>query len=136
MYYFMWRILTGLHDEITISFLPVGHTKFSSDCGFGLLKQKYKKTFVGCLDDIVKVVNQSAKPNWAQLVGAQDDSNTVPMYNWADYFDRDGPILLFTDISDTSICTEIICRYQCRYRYYTLKPRQVYYRNFIVVIHS
>ena len=47
---------------------------------------------------------------------------------------RDGPILLFTDISDTSICTEIICRY--RYRYYTLKPRQVYYRNFIVVIHS
>ena len=49
---------------------------------------------------------------------------------------RDGPIPLFTDISDTSICTEIICRYQYRYQYYTLKPRQVYYRNFIVVIHS
>ncbi|XP_065893388.1 uncharacterized protein [Dysidea avara] len=87
MCYFMWRILTGLHDEITISFLPVGHTKFSPDWGFGLLKQKYKKTFVGCLDDIVKVINQSAKPNWAQLVGAQDGSNIVPMYNWADYFD-------------------------------------------------
>ena len=63
-----------------------GHTKFSPDWGFGLLKQKYKKTFVGCLDDIVKVINQSAKPNWAQLVGAQDGSNIVPMYNWADYF--------------------------------------------------
>ena len=45
---------------------------------------------------------------------------------------RDGPIPLLTNISNTSICTKIICRY----RYYTLKPRQVYYRNFIVVIHS
>ena len=87
MYYFMWRVLTGLNDEITISFLPVGHTKFSSDWGFGLLKQKFKKTFVGCLDDIVRVVNQSAKPNWAQLVGAQDGSNIVPMYDWAEHFE-------------------------------------------------
>ena len=28
MYYLMWRVRTGLHEEVTISFLPVGHTKF------------------------------------------------------------------------------------------------------------
>ena len=27
MAYFMWRILTGLHEQIKISFLPVGHNK-------------------------------------------------------------------------------------------------------------
>jgi len=26
MYYLMWRIMAGLHDEVTISFLLVGHT--------------------------------------------------------------------------------------------------------------
>ena len=36
MGYLMWRVLTGLHREIKISFLPVGHTKFASDWCFGL----------------------------------------------------------------------------------------------------
>jgi len=29
--YFMRRVLTGLHKEITFSFLIVGHTKFAPD---------------------------------------------------------------------------------------------------------
>ena len=29
MAYFMWRVLVGLHEDIKISFLPVGHTKFA-----------------------------------------------------------------------------------------------------------
>ena len=31
MYYLAWRVLVGLNDEITLSFLLVGHTKFSPD---------------------------------------------------------------------------------------------------------
>ena len=31
MYYMMYRILAGLHDDVVVSFLPVGHTKFSPD---------------------------------------------------------------------------------------------------------
>ena len=38
MCYLMWCVLIRLHDEITISFLPVKHTKFFPDAGFGLLK--------------------------------------------------------------------------------------------------
>ena len=37
--YLLWRTVVGLHDKITLSFLIVGHTKFSPDWCFGLLKQ-------------------------------------------------------------------------------------------------
>ena len=42
---------------------------------------------VGCLDDIVRAVNLSATANVAQLVGTQDGSTVVPMYEWSTYFD-------------------------------------------------
>ena len=84
MYYCMWRVLVGLHE---ISFLPVGHTKFSPDWCFGLLKKKYRKMKIGCLDDIVKAVHQSGSPNVAQLVGTQGGKIMVPMYNWSEFFE-------------------------------------------------
>ena len=87
MAYFMWRVLTGLHEEIKISFLPVGHTKFAPDWCFGLFKRHYRLTKIGCLDDIVRAVNLSATANVAQLVGTQDGSTVVPMYEWSTYFD-------------------------------------------------
>ena len=86
MDYLMWRVQTGQHEEITWSFLPVGHTKFFPDAGFGMLKRKYKLTKVGCLDDIVKVVNQSASMNHAQLVGDQQGNVIVPVYDWISFF--------------------------------------------------
>ena len=80
--------MVGLHDEIIISFLPVGHTKFSLDWCFGLVKRKYRKMKIGCLDDIVKAVHQSGSPNVAQLVGTQDGDIIVPMYNWSEFFEE------------------------------------------------
>ena len=38
--YLLWRVLTGLHDNITLSFMIAGHTKFSPDWCFGLLKKR------------------------------------------------------------------------------------------------
>ena len=40
--YLVWRTLTGRHTSITLSFLPVGHTKFSPDWCFGLFKRQYR----------------------------------------------------------------------------------------------
>ena len=59
--------VAGLHKSIAISFLIVGHTKFAPDWAFGLLKQHFRKTRVNCLDDLVRVVEGSAKVNHAQL---------------------------------------------------------------------
>ena len=77
--------MTGLHKSICLSFLVVGHTKFSPDWCFGLLKQKFKRTAVNSLDDLVSVVNQSAVVNKTQLVGSQSGEVMVPTYDWADY---------------------------------------------------
>lgn len=86
MQYLAWRVLAGLHKTVKISFLIVGHTKFSPDWCFGLIKQKLRRTNVNCLDDIVKVVESSAEANHAQLVGTQNGDILVPTYNWSSYF--------------------------------------------------
>ena len=86
--YLLWRVMVGLHHSITLSFLVVGHTKFSPDWCFGLLKQRFRRTKVGCLDNLVKVVDSSAGVNIAQLVGTQEGEKLVTTYNWAAYFAR------------------------------------------------
>ena len=52
IWYYIWRVMTGLHHAIEYSFLVAGHTKFSPDWCFGLLKQKTRRTFTSSLFDI------------------------------------------------------------------------------------
>lgn len=87
MQYMAWRVMVGLNKKITVSFLIVGHTKFSPDWCFGLFKQTFRRKNIGCLDDIVQAVESSATVNHAQLVGTQDGEVLVPTYNWAEFFD-------------------------------------------------
>ena len=82
-----WRVLSGLNKSITLSFLIVGHTKFSPAWCFGLFKQLYRRTKIGCLDDIARVVEKSAEAHHTQLVGTQDGRVLVPTYDWAEFFD-------------------------------------------------
>ena len=87
MYYLMWRCLTGLHDEIKISFLIVGHTKFAPDWSFGLLKQCFRRTKIGDLDDIANCTSRSSFVNVPQLIGSLDGTKFVPTYDWSTFFD-------------------------------------------------
>ena len=66
----------------------VGHTKFSPDWCFGLLKQRLRRCTIDCLDDLVKEVERSADANQAQLVGTQSGETLVPMYNWVNHFNH------------------------------------------------
>ena len=84
--YLLWRTIVGLHTKITLSFLVVGHTKFSPDWCFGLLKQRFRRTNVSCLDDIAEVVDSSAHVNIPQLVGTQEGDILVKCYDWATMF--------------------------------------------------
>ena len=79
----MWRVV---HQSVKLSFMTVGHTKFAPDWCFGLLKQKFHRTKVDCLEDIVNVVESSASVNNAQLVGTQSGETVVKSYDWAGYF--------------------------------------------------
>ena len=87
MFYLMWRVLVGLHKEITISFLMVGHTKFSPDWCFGLFKQIFRKTKVGNIHDIADVVKQSARVNHPRLIGDYDGTIHVKSYDWSSFFE-------------------------------------------------
>ena len=87
MQYLMWRVEAGLNVEIKMSFLLVGHTKFAPDSCFGLFKRLFRKTKVGCLEDVVAVVERSGAINHAQLVGTHDGTSLVPFYNWSEFFD-------------------------------------------------
>ena len=103
MGYFMWRMLVGLHKEIKVSFLPVGHTKFSPDWCFGLFKLQYRRTNIGCLDDMVQAVNTSATPNVAQLVGSQSGETIVPTCNCSDYFNEHSPKTALKSIKNATL---------------------------------
>lgn len=46
MGYLAWRICQGKNKKIVLSFMPVGHTKFACDWAFGLLKKKFRISFV------------------------------------------------------------------------------------------
>ncbi len=59
--YLMYRILTGLHDKIELSFLIVGHTKFSPDGYFGLIKRHYRRSHVYTYDQLANLVESSSK---------------------------------------------------------------------------
>ena len=85
MQYLAWRVLTGLHRKVTMSFMLVGHTKFAPDWCFGLFKQRYRRTFVSSLKDVAEVVNASADVNVAQLVGTQSGEPVVTKYDWATF---------------------------------------------------
>ena len=80
--------MVGLNREINMSFLLVGHTKFSPDWCFGLFKRLYKRTRVSCLDDIADVATKSASVNHPQLVVHHDGTSIVPFYDWSNYFEE------------------------------------------------
>ena len=56
------------------------------DWCFGLFKRLYRRTRVGKLSGIAKVMNDSAKCNIAQVVSNEDGSIVVPTYNWTNFF--------------------------------------------------
>ena len=123
--YLMWRVLTGLHHSIGLHFMITGHTKFSPDACFGLIKRKFRRTDVSLLDDLAHVVEESAACNHCQLVGAQDGSTIVPSRDWAGFlsshfrrldgikkyhhfrFERDHPGVVF--LKETATAEETRC---------------------------
>ena len=50
--YLLYRVLTGLHDTIELSFLVVGHTKFAPDGYFGLIRRRYRRSQVYTYDHL------------------------------------------------------------------------------------
>lgn len=89
MQYLCWRVMVGLNDEITIMFLPVGHTKFAPDAGFGIIKSRFRRSLICNADELcncIEMSTPSTKLNRAHLVGTEAGVVHVPTYDWQDMF--------------------------------------------------
>lgn len=87
MQYLLWRVMTGLNETITLSFMLVGHTKFAPDRFFGLIKRRYRHTPVYSINDMVKVVQSStvAGGNIVQLTKDVNGERQVTWRNWKSF---------------------------------------------------
>ena len=65
--YFMWHTIVGLNDEITLSFMRVGHTRCLVDACFGLLNKRYRSSECDTMEHLKTTVELSAKGNSVQL---------------------------------------------------------------------
>ena len=74
--------MRGLHKTIRLSFMLVGHTKFSPNWCFGLFKKKFWMTKVNCLDDLAHV----GPVNEVQLGVSQSGESVVNMHDWVGFF--------------------------------------------------
>ena len=52
---------------------------------FGLVKRRLRRERVSCLDDLAAVVEVSAESNVAELVGREDGTRNIPVYNWSEF---------------------------------------------------
>lgn len=87
--YLAWRISTNKNKMIVLSFLPVGHTKFSCDWAFGLLKKKFRITHVSSVQEFAECIDNStptSKVNSAVAVGNEKGDVFVNVYNWLQFF--------------------------------------------------
>ena len=63
IWYLLWRVMNGLHEHISLSFMLPGHTKFAPDAYFGLFKIKYRRSTIDCLQDLVACVESVSQNN-------------------------------------------------------------------------
>ena len=87
IWYYLWRVMTGLQCTVECNLLLAGHTKFSPNRCFRLVKQKTRKTFIPLLFEIVRVVEDSASVNVAEFVGLHSGTVLILTYNWMLYLE-------------------------------------------------
>lgn len=111
LWYYSWWVMNGLPHSINYDFLLPGHTKFSPDWCFGLMKQKTRRTFTSSLFDIARTVEDSASVNVAELVGLHNGTVLVEMYDWTtylgQYFKKLHQIKTFSNSDSTRIILEL-----------------------------
>ncbi len=88
--YLTWRVMNGYHDQIKYCFMVAGHTKFSPDGFFGLIKLKMRNSEVQDLSDLVKVVHNSTVGgfNTAQTIYDSNGFQKVRFYKWTEFLNK------------------------------------------------
>ena len=87
LHYLLYRVLAGLHDNIELSFMIVGHTKFAPDGYFGLIRKCYRRSNIYTYEDLVQTILNSEDygHNICQPVGDYGKSNGEPKLIYRDW---------------------------------------------------
>lgn len=80
--YLLWRVLMGKNENISLNFLLTGHTKFGPDRNFGILKAKYSRANVDCLNDFINIVNSSSPNGYNVAIPSIDPVTQVRNITW------------------------------------------------------
>lgn len=85
--YLMYRVLSGLHTNIEMSFLIVGHTKFSPDSHFGFIKQRYRSSHIYTYEQLVKTIEEStfAGYNKCHKFNQEEKQKKITYRNWSEW---------------------------------------------------
>lgn len=59
----LYLIICGYYENIELSTMIAGHTKFKVDGNFGMIKRRYRKSTIYSKEDFVKVVEKSSPQN-------------------------------------------------------------------------
>lgn len=90
LHYLMYRILMGLHDQIDLSFMVVGHTKFAPDGYFGLIKYRYRRSNVYTYDQLADLIEESSENghNICQRYCVQPGNPNFIYRDWGSLFSK------------------------------------------------
>jgi hypothetical protein len=72
--------------SIELCFMEPGHTKFSCDAHFGMIKKELKRSDVFDKFDLADCVRRSSQSNDTVMIRDHDGELQVPVYNWSEYF--------------------------------------------------
>ncbi|KAH3728836.1 uncharacterized protein LOC127852797 [Dreissena polymorpha] len=86
--YCMWRVLTGLHESVSLSMMLPGHTKFTPDWHFGVWKIKWRQSDAECMEDIAYTVKASSRSGHNIPQRVNDPSRPVVFLNWKTFFEN------------------------------------------------
>ena len=89
IHYLAWRVNVGLSESCELSFMIPGHTKFSPDRFFGMIKRKYRRTRVNTLPQLAEMVDSSTveRRNTAYVIG-HDDTKPFAFYSWTEHLQQ------------------------------------------------
>ena len=86
VWYLAWRVITDRSKACELSFMIPGHTRFSPDRFFGLIKRRFRRSKVSSLSQIAEVVESSTTggQNQAYIIG-KESTRPFAYYNWSDF---------------------------------------------------
>lgn len=85
LHYLLWRVANKLNESITLNFLITGHTKFSPDRNFGIVKSKFSKSVVDCYEDFLEVIKSSSPNNFNVAVPSKNPTTNIRHVQWAEW---------------------------------------------------